>query len=420
MTATHAGQTGGGGPGPAIHASPGWRTVQALPSEAGSGQPGGGYTEMLSVAAAGARDAWAVGNICPQQGDARCDSLLVEHWAGTRWRKIPSPPGRAASIPPTVISASSATNAWVFADTADLTTRASRWNGSSWASFSFPRELRTTAAAVFSRTDAWAFGELFGGEIHRKYSRPYVVRFNGRRWLRVPSPLVPQAASAVAPDDIWTVGTLTGPGNVWAAAHWNGSSWRTLRFPQLHLPSVAEIANAAVEGFSAHDAWIDIGLDDRGVAPYPGIILLRWNGRAWSRVPVPYRTLVVGDMSGDGRGGIWIYASGPATATGPPVYLYHYRNGQWSRQLAPAGGGQATEMGVLSWSRGASAGWAAANADQRGLLLHYFPYYDSAPATRPRRRPGRRAASSRPATANHPTSPIAAKVSQEARLSSML
>jgi hypothetical protein len=130
-----------------------------------------------------------------------------------------------------VISASSADNVWVFGDTAGLTTRVARWNGSRWASFRFPGELRTYAAAVFSRIDVWALGEIFN--VSTASSRPYVVRFTGRRWLRVPSPLAPQAASPVAPDDIWTVGTLTGPGQVWAAAHWNGSSWRTLRFPPL-------------------------------------------------------------------------------------------------------------------------------------------------------------------------------------------
>ena len=46
------------------------------------------------------------------------------------------------------------------------------------------------------------------------------------------------------------------------------------------------------------------------------------------------------------------------------------------------------------------------------------PVSSSAPMTRPRRRPDRRAASSRPATANRRTSLIAAKVSQAARLSS--
>jgi hypothetical protein len=371
-TASHAGQIGGGSAGRATRVS-GWRIAQALPSEPGSGQPGGGYTDMLSVAAAGTRDAWAAGDICPQPGDARCHRLLVEHWAGASWRTIPPPPGREASIPPTVISASSATNAWVFADTVDITTRVSRWNGSSWASFSFPPDLRTTAAAVFSRTDAWAFGELFGGETHRKYSQPYVVRFNGRRWLRVPSPLVPQAASGVAPDDIWTVGTLTGPGEVWAAAHWNGSNWRTLRFPPLP-PAVrrrAEIGNATIEAFSARDAWVDIGLTT-GVASY-GAIVLHWNGRAWSRVPIPYRTQTAGDISQDGHGGIWMYAIGPASATGAPAYLYHYSSGQWSRQRAPGLGGQASEIGVLSWSPGARSGWAAAGTGTRGLLLRYFP-----------------------------------------------
>jgi hypothetical protein len=217
-----------------------------------------------------------------------------------------------------------------------------------------PGEVRTHAAAVFSRTDVWAFGEIFHPS--SASSRPYLVRFNGRRWLRVPSPLVPQGASAVAPDDIWAVGTLTGPGDVWAAARWNGSSWRTLRFPPLP-PAVqrrAEIGNASIEAYSARDAWVDIGLTT-GVAS-DGIIVLHWNGQAWSKVPVPYRTQVAGDISQDGRGGIWMYAIGPATPAGALTYLYHYSNGQWSRQRAPALGGQATEMGVLSWRPGASSG----------------------------------------------------------------
>jgi hypothetical protein len=368
VTASHGGQTGRGGAGWAVHASPGWRIVQALPSEPGIGKPGGGANWMDSVAAVGARDVWAVGTICPHLCSHR---TLVEHWTGARWHTIPPPPDTGPLIPPTVISASSATNVWVFGDTVDLTTRVARWNGSRWASFSFPGQVRTYAAAVFSRTDAWAFGELFISSTAS--SRPYVVRFTGRRWLRVPSPLVPQAASAVAPDDIWTVGPLTGYGDAWAAAHWNGSRWRTLRFPPLP-PAVAAsavIGNASIQAFSARDAWVDIGLTT-ATASY-GIIVLHWNGQAWSRVPVPYRTQADGAISQDGRGGFWMYAIGPAAPAGAPTDLYHYSNGQWSRQPAPALGGVATEMGVLSWRPGARSGWAAAGTGNRGALLRYFP-----------------------------------------------
>ncbi|HEV3291227.1 MAG TPA: hypothetical protein VG123_19785 [Streptosporangiaceae bacterium] len=369
-TASHAGSTGRGGAGQAAGVSPGWRVVQALPSEPGSGQPGGGSNEMVSVAAAGARDVWAVGDLCPQQC-AASDSTLVEHWAGAGWRTIPPPPGRGPLIPPTVISASSATNVWVFGDTVATTTQVSRWNGSRWASFRFPRQLLTTAAAVFSRTDVWAFGEKFIPSTAS--SRPYVVRFTGRRWLQVPSPLVPQAASAVAPDDIWTVGTLTGPGQVWAAAHWNGSRWRTLRFPPLPaaVATRAEIGNAAIQAFSPRDAWVDIGLTT--ATDSYGIIVLHWNGQAWSSVPVPYQTQAAGAISGDGRGGIWMYAIGLPAPAGAGTYLYHYSSGRWSRQAAPALGGVATEMGVLSWRPGARSGWAAASTGNRGALLRYFP-----------------------------------------------
>lgn len=112
MSASRAGRTGRGSAGWAVHVWPEWRIVQALPSEPGSGQPGGGSNEMLSVAAVGARDVWAVGTICQQQCDASSHSTLVEHWAGARWRTIPPPPGTGPLIPPTVISASSAANVW--------------------------------------------------------------------------------------------------------------------------------------------------------------------------------------------------------------------------------------------------------------------------------------------------------------------
>jgi len=172
LAVSPTGQAGRGSAGWAFGAGPGWRIVQALPAEPGTGKPGGGYTDMLSVAATGAHEAWAVGDICPPQCNPRTARVLVEHWAGAGWRPIPAPPGTGPLIPPTVISASSATNAWLFADTAASTARASRWNGRRWTSFRFPRELRITAAAVFSRTDVWAFGELFGGEIHARTTCP--------------------------------------------------------------------------------------------------------------------------------------------------------------------------------------------------------------------------------------------------------
>jgi len=371
VTARHAGQADRAPAGQAARVLPGWRIVQALPSEPGSGQPGGGSDDMLSVAAVGAGDVWAVGTLCPQQCGASSHSTLVEHWAGARWRTIPPPPGTGPLIPPTVISASSAANVWVFGDTAELTTQVARWNGRRWASFSFPPQLRTYAAAVFSRTDTWAFGELFNPSTAS--SRPYVARFTGRRWLRVPAPLVPQAAAAVTPHDIWIAGPLTGPGKAWAAARWNGSSWRTLRFPPLP-PAVAaraEIGNAAIQAYSARDAWAAIQLTT--AAAFDGIIVWHWNGQAWSKVPVPYWPQAAGAISQDGHGGIWMYAIGAAAPAGAPAYLYHYAHGHWSRQPAPALDGQATQMGMLSWHPGAQSGWAAAATGNRGLLLHYFP-----------------------------------------------
>jgi hypothetical protein len=85
-----------GSPGWTIHASPGWRIVQALPSEPGSGQPGGGNTDMLSVAAVSARDAWATGDICPPQRPvvtAACPPRVAKP---SRWACCPGAGGASS------------------------------------------------------------------------------------------------------------------------------------------------------------------------------------------------------------------------------------------------------------------------------------------------------------------------------------
>src|SRR5262249_62035671 len=99
----------------------------------------------------------------------------------------------------------------------------------------------------------------------------------------------------------------------------------------------------------------------------------RGHGPAASAAPFPYWPRGSDATSGDGRGGIWMYAIALPAPAGAGTYLYRYSHGRWSRQPAPALGGVATEMGALSWRPGARSGWAAASTGDRGLLLRYFP-----------------------------------------------
>jgi hypothetical protein len=339
-----------------------WRIVQTFGLV-------GGSSSVTSVAATSTRNAWATALVCGPQSCGPA-SLLVEHWGGSRWRRVPSPPGPATYVDDALVSGNSAANAWVFTNSnAGSYTRALEWNDSRWADFRFPNWSSINAAAVFSRTDTWAFGE-----IEKDLLLPYVVRFNGRQWRRVSSPVIPQAASALAPDDIWTVGPMTKPsaGFALAAAHWNGQSWRTLKFPPTPLPPGVSTDPGGIVALSARDVWADLGLST-DTNTYPGIILLHWNGKRWTRVKVPYATSLVGDITGNGRSGIWIFAAGPAPSL--LTYLYNLRKGRWARQQVPAKRDNFTALGEFSWAQGADSGWAASDmspgATSQGVLLRY-------------------------------------------------
>ena len=59
---------------PAQAGTPGWRVVQKF----------GATSEITSVAADSANDAWAAGIVC--QGQCKVTHLLVSHWDGCAWQ----------------------------------------------------------------------------------------------------------------------------------------------------------------------------------------------------------------------------------------------------------------------------------------------------------------------------------------------
>jgi hypothetical protein len=85
------------------------------------------------------------------------------------------------------------------------------------------------------------------------------------------------------------------------------------------------------------------------VAPPPEIafttVLLHWNGRAWSKVPLPKGVNVYG-LASDGHAGFWVAS---CTVNKPGVLLaglvmYHYSGGQWARAAVPIKSGLVTNL----------------------------------------------------------------------------
>ena len=109
-------------------------------------------------------------------------------------------------------------------------------------------------------------------------------------------------------------------------------------------------------------------------------VLLHWNGRAWSKVPVPKGVNIYG-LASDGHGGFWVASY---TVNKPGVLLaglvmYHYSGGHWTRVPAPARPGFVTNLtgGNMqlipgTWSVLASATLFSSHGID-GAILKYGP-----------------------------------------------
>lgn len=215
-------------------------------------------------------------------------------------------------------AASSASNAWVFANQGNNVETAIglRWNGTSWTDESdFPAWSDVGAAVVIGKADAWAFGQIISP------SSPYVAHYNGTTWTQAawPATVTPVDASALSARNIWAVGQGTG---TMAVVHWNGTTW--------------------------------------------------------SQVSVPYPTVQPGVITQDGHGGIWLTAYGSANFK---PYLYHDNGGDWHRVAVPARKSSSTQLNALSWIPGGRSVWAGGasfpdsnpNGISQAAFLKYGP-----------------------------------------------
>jgi hypothetical protein len=163
----------------------------------GGAVPGGtGGDVLLGVAAASARDAWAVG--------FRGSKTLIVHWDGRSWTQVPSP--SPIPSPPAAagylfgVAAVSARDAWAvgwYGSQALIV----HWDGRSWAQVPSPSPAEQSPFAdgalydvtATSARDAWAAGSIIG------HSKTLIVHWDGTSWARVPSPTPPWFAGAGAP-----------------------------------------------------------------------------------------------------------------------------------------------------------------------------------------------------------------------------
>jgi hypothetical protein len=228
--------------------------------------------------------------------------------------------------------------------------------------------------AVLSASNVWAVGYYNNDN---NVFDTLVVHWNGKKWSRVASPNPGVGANylssvvAVSASNIWAVGTYSteandSVGNSTLVEHWNGKKWS-----QVASPDPGSFANdlITVRKVTVNDIW--------AVGYYAGsnvedrTLVLRWNGKTWTRLPSPDQGALSDVMSGvAGRSAdsVWVtesYRTSPGS-DGAGVIL-HWNGKAWSTQESLSG----DDIDALSFSS-ATNGWATGgDGAGRSLALHW-------------------------------------------------
>jgi hypothetical protein len=171
----------------------------------------GFFDDRLSgVTAVSTNDVWAAGESTTGE-----EHNLIEHWDGTAWSVIPSPPFPNTNV-----------------------------------------DFMQSISAI-SATDIWAVGAFTIPNSQGSPLQTGTMHWDGTSWTIVPSPSpssnfdVLNGVAAISSDDVWAVGSYTTVPLITLIEHWDGVSWSV--FPsQPGQPSSELVAVAAV---SSTDAW---------------------------------------------------------------------------------------------------------------------------------------------------------------------
>lgn len=320
--------------------APAWKQVASV------SVPGFTHTDLDSVAATRG-GAWALG--VSWHGNSGTTSLW--RWHGGKLNRIAIPAAYAGTTPGGASFAVAATrqDGWLFKGGTWL-----RSDGHLQETGTLPGDssVNVEAAAGVPGTDqAWAFGS--------DVDKAYAARFDGTRWtastLPQPGPgYTVYGASAVSANDVWAVADLNSvdTGNP-QLLHWNGHRWGTVRLPS-YLRNTSTWGNS-VSARSASDVWV-AGRTSAGPNG-PETFVAHWNGRTWTAGALLTSDKAEGagveESAPDGKGGLWLVASGADTPE-----LWHYANGIFTRARTSA----AFHAEDLAQVPGTTSVWAAGSS----------------------------------------------------------
>jgi hypothetical protein len=273
--------------------------------------PGVGHgASLYAISALSAGDAWAVGSVYDGIGD----SALVQHWDGTAWRITTTPPAGSAAYLVSVAPIAP-DDVWTVGTWTDamgrVLTLAEHWDGSAWSIVPTPSpgSIASYLAAVtaVATDDVWSVGyQVTDAGVYQTLA----LHWNGSRWRVVPTPDpgsgddLLNGIAAVASDDVWAAGFFESASGETKTliAHWDGAAWSVTSSPD---PGAVSNSLTAVHARARDDAWA-VGSFHDGANNVS--LVMHWDGASWTRVPspnVPDSGNVLNDVHGSSAGDVW-------------------------------------------------------------------------------------------------------------------
>jgi hypothetical protein len=224
--------------------------------------------DLLAVAAVSPDDVWAGGYFEDTVKCNGCRQALLLHWDGREWTRVESP---ALPVKENVsgyntiesFAVISNNDIWAVGESSEVGTGplAIHWNGVEWKRAVFPRVQGVLqGVTALAHDDVWAVGDdRAGGTL--------MMHWDGTTWTVVPSPGVNgnnanytgywlAAAAARSANDVWAVGRslLFGVTSQMYIIRWDGREWRPIASPVKELGTTSAILDDAA--MIGGDLWL--------------------------------------------------------------------------------------------------------------------------------------------------------------------
>jgi Dockerin type I domain len=274
-----------------------------------SPSPSSLYNYLVKVTCGSANDCWAVGSYYA----GNHDQALIEHYDGTSWSVVPTPsPGPTSSSFLSGVSCLNANDCWAAGSYSAASTGTvgfgnvpignqplvEHWDGTSWSIVTSPPGPGDTAlrgVSCLSATDCWAVGHS-GDEV----IRTFVEHYDGTLWTIVPSPNQSSPTNALyavtctSSTDCWAVGQFfnTVPATCGQnqtvsteslVEHYDGTTWSIVNAP--YDPCKYNLLDK-VACTDSSNCWA-VGTKSTNTSSISSTLIQHFDGAAWSIVDSP-------------------------------------------------------------------------------------------------------------------------------------